>query len=456
MASTNRVFPTWIGRLILLIGISISFLAVLAMPELFHRYDILVYTQWAECWANNWRDIYRLCGTTNYPILGSLTTAGLMNLVMTKNFDQSAVSFRLALAVFDGLNVLGLYWIARRLRIEQAAYWAGIIGVSLSSWVGGALWGQIDNVGLGFILLAIISIISANQTAQKSRRIFWLVGGAFWLACSMLTKQLTIFSFAPLLLMLLISACFAERRPHMLLYEIGIVLVTLLFGLFGWDLIFHLPYGYLSNLQYVWSKGNGAMDAISMNGFNLWIFLKRDPWNPTALVPIFATERARTLMEWLCTPYGLGNLAFLGVNLVAGFQLLRLCLRRYVRGHRSLDSELIGWWLFFAALVNLSFNVLLTGTHERYLYYFYPMAFLACLELRQVHPRLFSFRTILILLTGSLSYGLFVLGILSRWVYQYGDASHKIMSLFHAGLLVYWVILMIRGTVRKNLPGTAP
>lgn len=137
------------------------------------------------------------------------------------------------------------------------------------------------------------------------------------------------------------------------------------------------------------------------------------------------------------TPYNVGMALFMLFNVILGWSQFRFLRRRYLAGEHTLPPEVLLNFVLHLALVNLAFNVLLTGTHERYLYHFYPYILLAWAGLRQ-YSRHFSTAMSFILIFGSILYGAFVLGVLSGEItFQRVTLAHQITALFHAGLLGY-------------------
>ena len=107
------------------------------------------------------------------------------------------------------------------------------------------------------------------------------------------------------------------------------------------------------------------------------------------------------------------------------------------------DSYFVAMALLYLSLINLSFNLTLTGTHERYLYHFYPFIFVALLVLNK-YLGSHSYSNLLILFFGSLTYGLFLFAFLNRWIRITSLFIFKEMSIFYLFFLGYLIYILIR------------
>jgi hypothetical protein len=426
--------------ILLLTGSLFSIFAVMALPGFYFHKDLETFWAWSQAWNRGWQEIYVTCPECNYPIIGLFSSAGLTGLtglLQKLGYEKAVFVFRLFLAFVDGLNVFLVYWILKKLSIEKAAFWAGVMGVSISSWVGGALWGQIDGVSQFFILATLAWIVKGNVDRWPSRAAFriYLAGTGILLACILLTKQLTLFSVFSISLLVAANLLFYSRAWKQVTLHSALALAAFLATVSVWDLFLKLPAPYFSHLHYIVQEGVYRGDIISGNGFNLWMFLGRDMWS-SAYVPLTANLP-------FFTPFWIGRLFFvIFVGLITSSLLL--FLQEHLRGRETfLNREVILNFIFFLALVNLGFNIFLTGTHERYLYHFYPYIIVAVAGLESYSP-IFTAKTRSLLVFGASFYGIFILMILSQIDFRLGYLPHWVMGIFHLGLLIYLTAVILR------------
>src|SRR5262249_37342711 len=106
--------------------------------------------------------------------------------------------------------------------------------------------------------------------------------------------------------------------------------------------------------------------------------------------------------------------------------------------------------LLYLAQSNLGFNVLLSGTHERYLYHCFPFLILAAFFFWE-RQTVFSGRSVLLCLGAAILYGLFVYSVLSPPV-----IPHEFVGAIHLVLLICLFFLSVRlqsGTAQPISPG---
>ncbi len=336
----------------------------------------------------------------------------------------------------DGANVFLVFLILKELALKNAALWAGIIGLLTSSWAGGAVWGQIDGISQFFILAVLLWIIR-DQLAGGIPPVVFLAVSSLLTAMLLLTKQLSIFSFISIELLLAVCM-FTGRKFRTGFSYLGILLGLQLFFVFVWDLFLRLPEPYRSHLQLVWGPRSNPGGQLSANGINLWVLLDRDMWSSSS-DPLFPNSGSAFLN--LPTPYAIGILLFLVFAAGITVSLLIFLRRRGLSNGAGTDREALLNFLLHLALINLGFNLLLTGTHERYLFHCYPFLLIACLGLREFDKR-FSGWLIALVLVGANLYGWFVLGVLQgglAWNYQ----AHKYLAVYHLGLLAVLIFLTL-------------
>jgi hypothetical protein len=330
--------------------------------------------------------------------------------------------------------------------------WAGIVGLLPSSWVGGALWGQIDSISQFFILLAFAWIVHNNLKVPSEKRnvTIYLAVSSVMLSWIVLSKQLTIFSLFSIGCLLFTSLIFISKKWTQFARRGLFVAASFILSIAFWDVFLILKKPYFSHLYYIWKTGSNHGDIISGNGFNIWMFFGRDMLS-SSHVPFFFTSGANSEVFSFFTPYGVGLFLFLLFNSILAFFLGLFLWKRFSTHERFMNREVLLNFLFHFSLVNLSFNIFLTGTHERYLYHFYPFIILAVLGL-QKYTKLFSSYTVYILLFGSALYGSFILYILSGIGRSYGYTYHWVVGLFHLGLLCFLSITYFKYLTRPAIP----
>jgi len=418
-------------------GLFLSLLAVIALPDFYYHKDFAAFWEWGQIWNQGWREIYWSCAQCNYPILGMVGTAGLVGLLSPLGYEKTVFFFRISMALVDGLNVLLIFWLLKKFLVGKAAYWAGTIGILISSWVGGALWGQIDGVSQFLILALIAWIVKGNVQGWTSRAGFrvFLVGSGSFLASLVLLKQLTIFSVLPLGLLLVVNIFFFSREWRQFFLNFSLFAAAFLVPLFVWDFFLKLPAPYFSHLIYIWSQGSNHGDLISRDGFNLWIFLGRDMMS-SSHISLFKDIP-------LLTPYNLGNFLFISFMLLITFSWLLSLRSHFQRGENYLNREILLNGIFYLALVNLGANIFLTGTHERYLYHFYPYIILAWLGLES-YSRLFTSKALSFFVLGGCLYGLLILKVLPNLDFRLGYWPNWLLGSFHLCLIVYLTVIIFK------------
>lgn len=89
-----------------------------------------------------------------------------------------------------------------------------------------------------------------------------------------------------------------------------------------------------------------------------------------------------------------------------------------------------------------------TGTHERYLYYFYSFIIIACLALMP-YSRFFNKITLTVLLSGALIYGVYLFVYLSGIVRVVDYLPIRIIATFHLGIFIYLLYLWIWNSIAQ-------
>ena len=436
---------------LLALGVLCSFVLVIVFRDFYHHEDLNVFWKWANSWPDHWRNIYISCKWCNYPVIGVFSSAGLLRILGNGDYQNAVFFFRMVLGFVDGVNILLLFWLLKKLDIDNAAMWAGIVGLLPSSWVGGALWGQIDSISQFFILIAFAWIVHNNlreQSDKKNVAIYLAVSGVM-LSWIVLSKQTTIFGLFSIGCLLFTSLVFTSKKWTQFALKSLFAAAFFILPIAFWDVFLILKKPYFSHLYYIWKTGSNHGDIISGNGFNIWMFLGRDMLS-SSHVPLFFASSANPEVFSFFTPYWIGLFLFLLFNSALAFFLFLFLWKRFSNHKRFMDRDVLLNFLFHFSLVNLSFNIFLTGTHERYLYHFYPFIILAVLGLKK-YTKPFSNYTVYILLFGAGLYGSFILYLLSGIGRSHGYTYHWGVGLFHFGLLCLLSITYFRYVTRPAI-----
>ncbi len=256
------------------------------------------------------------------------------------------------------------------------------------------------------------------------------------MSLAILTKQLILFSLVSLGFMSLVNIVLYAHTPARIISSSLILGVAVIAPILLIDLALNLNTPYLSHLQIILAIGSKLGDTVSSFGFNIWTFLAKDP-RGSSHDPINIQLGSMTLFS--IVPYWAGMLLFLLVNGFFLFIYVNYFYRQYASGIQFFNVENILLFLLHLALVNLSFNLFLAGTHERYLYHFYPFIIMACLGLGFVRRGF-----VYILLAGGTFYGAVLYGYLTRLNLQFGQIPFAILGVFHFLVFLYLVFLLLR------------
>ncbi len=296
------------------------------------------------------------------------------------DFKHIVAPFRYYLAVIDALNVVAAYFIMMRLKVKYAPLWAGLIGLLPSSWMGTSAWGQIDGVGQLLMMSMFILFLWFNLSSKVDdlRYYLFIISAGILMSLAILTKQLILFSLVSLGFMTLVNIILYSRKPAKIILSILVLALAVVVPVLLIDLVLNLNPPYLSHLQIILAIGSRLGDIISSFGFNIWTFLAEDP-RGSSHDPINIQIGSMSLFS--VVPYWTGIFLFLLVNAFFVYIYAKYFYRSYVNGVQFFSVENMHLFLLHLALVNLSFNLFLAGTHERYLYHFYPFVIMACLGL---------------------------------------------------------------------------
>ena len=401
----------WIIFFIALIG---PLLTRILYPGFYHLFDVSTFKSWSA-FTTPWRNVYLTTCYCNYPIVGLLLSTGVIELL-----GNSITNYLMFSACIDGINVIVIYLILKRLGIEKAILWSGIIGILLSTWVGGFLWGQIDNIGQLILYSSCFCLLKLWQEKDKKNYFIHTLFGLSILA-GLLTKQLLIFSLTGIgigyLVWLLKTIPLKTSFIRMICAASGFFIPLLLI-----ELWVYIPTEYtFFHLEKILATGSDHMEIISGNGFNIWTILYSDQ-NMSSSIPLIA---------WL-TPMHLGLFSFFTYFSFITLRLIRTQVFTF------------GTIILYIGLINLAMNVFFTGTHERYLYHCYPFILMGILSTLTYRKRIESpnyFGILSITLVCATIYGMFVFGVLMKtWKEGYFYQSliaHRITALVHLAYFIY-------------------
>lgn len=402
MTTAATPTPPWkpsLGTaLLLLAGVALPFVLVALLPNTYHKGDLMAYARWADCLQAFGPRTYLECAAyrpespLGYPAVGLWLSGGVvqaMRLVSESAFGRTLDAqttdalVRFYLAIFAALDFLLLAYLARLMRYGRPVLAAFLLMLLPWMVVGGILWGQLDGLSLAGALLAFIALWQAWRAASRQcagPAGLWLLLATLTLVGFVLVKQLNTFAL-PFFLFLLALALWAFWR------ELGgrgvaVALTVLLVALAAFRLLdsrFALPPEALGSSFWHGWRVSPHGDVISGNGFNLWILLGRDMWS-SSREPFTALRLGAWQQE--LTPYHTGIVLYALLLLflfVTAFLAVRPALARGALARLSDDGQagLLALLALLLGLTQLGFNVLLTGTHERYLFLGYPFLILS-------------------------------------------------------------------------------
>jgi len=454
--------PQILRVIALLAGVSLPFIVVREIP-VYHLFDYTVFSTWAECWSEYGAKIYLNC-RANYPFVGIVATAGALSTLKTllgDGYPELIKSFHFYLAIFDALNFILVWLIARALKLKYALGISLLIAALPSTWAGGALWGQIDDVSQFFLLASVLCFVKSTQS--NSDRLSWhsvafCFFGIFASVMFILTKQLAVFSL-PALLPLALLACLRLWTSGTKFHGAMAAGLALLSGvIFFWFLDSRLEvpsiYHGLSYL-FVWISGGGP-SVISANGFNIWMLLGRDMWS-SPKEPFYCLRSSG--YQFCLTPsysglmlYGIYLLALSALNVALIFKLLQ----REGLHDQTRIRFMLAVLIMYIAQANLGLNVFLVGTHERYLYHCFPFLILAAFYFSE-YTDLVSWRSIVLFVTAAILYGAFVFMVLIDTPLIRLLRVHEITAALFLLLLIYLCILSLKLYNKSiRIPPSAP
>ena len=304
------------------------------------RNDVSSFEAWAITLATHpFSQFYGSTSFADYPpgyfyflwVVGHLYAA----IAPHGNLDILKYLVKLPAVLMDLADGALLYAIVRRFASERWALAAAALFVLNPAVIFiSAAWGQVDSISGGLALLAMYLLLRADDAR-------WNVAFA-WVA---LAFSLLIKPQAAILIPLFLAFAFADKeRRAARLAATGVGIVAALIFVFALSVPFHPsgnPADVFSWLYGKYTFGKNVYAYNSVNAFNLWSVLHG-----------FWTPDSQQIGPW--PQY------FWGILLVAAATVLTLV--------RYLQSRTQQAFIESAALLALSFYMLSTRMHERYIY----------------------------------------------------------------------------------------
>ncbi|MBC6952494.1 hypothetical protein DWB58_31680 [candidate division KSB1 bacterium] len=425
--------------IVFIAGLTLPAFAIFIYPDWFQPDDLDAFLRWSQDWAKGAQTIYVNCMYCNYPFLGMAFSAGAVDWLGIRDFDGMMGLFRYYLALIDSLNVAALYYLLKTLAVKDSAFWAGVVGLLPSSWIGTSYWGQIENFGqlfiLGFLLLAAIINKIPESKSWRTYLLAFTLG--FLLSCLLMTKQLVFFSVISLGSMAVANLVLISRKRIRALLALTVLALSFAAPILLVDSLLKYDSQYLSHLHYVLAAGSSHGDTISSFGFNIWTLFTDDPFG--------SSHETMSVFGLNLIPYNAGIALFLLSILLLSVAAIYFHIGEYKTGNRSFTVRHLCFWLVHLALVNLSFNLFLTGTHERYLYHFYPFAIASVLFLQKMEGVNRA-----VLLGGATFYGVFLYGYLTGYNLNFDQLPYRIMTVLHVYLLVFFTGVLINVFLKQR------
>ncbi|PSB26857.1 hypothetical protein [Stenomitos frigidus] len=445
---------------LILLGIALPFLLVTYI-DYYSWGDVETFRSWSDCWGQQIYAAYCSKLPPNYPVVGLTVSAGLINTISSifgiTERNTSILIFRYCLAFIDALNFLLFVLLASLMRFRHPIHIGLILLMMPSTWVGSAVWGQIDGILLFFCLLSVIGFFKAwlasgveagSQKAWKSG--IYLLLGILSFCLYLLTKQLALFSLPFFFILFLITVWkFWKSFRYRSLFWLSLALIVFILCFRYIDSFFEVPEQFHHSSYWFVLKGAGSEygNKISVNGFNLWMFLGLD-MSSSSHVPFFTLE----LGSWMdpISPYKAGIISysiFIAFLLLTAFKGASTILKKnvWIEQKDKLESHLMALLCFFHGFCHLGFNVLLCGTHERYLYLGYPFLLISVAWF-YTNQLVFSRQPAICCFLAAAAYGCFVFSFIKGLPpLLFPLRRHEFLASIHLFLLVFlldqWMLI---------------
>lgn len=411
-------------KVIFIIGLILPFFMVLLFPEAYHHYDVTTFIEW-NGYSKSFNTLYTTDCVCNYPYMGLAVSSGFLRI-----FSENIQLFRLFLSIIDAGVIIVLLKILQTLNIKRALLWSGIIALLPSSWVGTSYWGQIDNIGqlllILFIYFLLVNLKNKDSLYYKKFKVFLFIA-AFICTSMLLVKQLLLFSLTSCGLLLFYLVIKKSQNFIQILLNLFILIFAALLPLIIIDLTVDFKKEFISHLHQIIATGSDHMKKISGNGFNIWMFLNRE-MKSSSDAPFLS----------ILTPRNTGILFY-----ILYYIFITVLVIKQIYNEKINSEKTIVFFIIHLAMINLGFNLLLSGTHERYLIHFYPYLFIFLLYYND------KFRgQIQIGIYGAVLYGFFVWLILYKPIYFY---SHMAIGVFHIIYFIQLNFLLLPSSFNKQV-----
>jgi hypothetical protein len=444
----SRIFTFFL----FIVGITLPFLLV-NYVHYYYTNDVATFRGWAECLEKFSQQIYLKCLPTppNYPVVGLFLSAGtiqaiksVFNVTDSKTID---FIFRHYLAFFDLFNFILFTRLASLMQFRFPIFVGLILLMVPSTLVGGAIWGQIDGISLTFCLLATIGFFKSwlsndadSLEQSKWKSVSWLLFGTLNLVIFILIKQLSLFSLPFFFILIGITGYKLWKNFHYSsLFWAAIALIIFILFFHYLDSLLAVPKHFNNSSLWFVLTGGGSRHAeiISGNGFNIWMFLGRNMISSSrAPFPLLSDRNALNVV-----PYYAGMILYgilMTFLLLTGFRISWQVLKWSGTKQRyNPEVFLLACLCFFFGLSQLGFNVLLTGTHERYLYLGYPFLLIAVTWF-YVNKVAFKMRSLIFCFFAASAYGFFVFAWMNAPLpgILFPMRRHEFLASIHLFLLV--------------------
>jgi hypothetical protein len=423
-AAVLYLLRPYIAVLSIVAGILCPFIAVSTCDASF-RPDIAAFERWAEHLGNGPSTVYET--DANYPVLGILTSAGAVgwlqrHLGSAHHAFDAVAAFREYLAGWNAVLFLLLGWIATIIRLRMPWTIALLVSVIPSSWVGSALWGQIDGVTQCLLMAPLVATaLLFRQVARKRLGLAVVANGLSFLllGLALLTKQLSVFSVPLLTAFATVGAMQIAVRWKGTGFVLAVASTLVPLGLcLAVDRALPVPAGYHgSSFLYVWMGGGSEHANIIGNGVNVWQLLGRDV-NSRSSEPFWSFMLGATSIQ--LTPSQCGKVLFLAASLLIAI----LWVRSLKRGRSWFEAfrlfggadlqRTIATTLTAIGMHNLAMTLLLCGIHDRYLYHGYVFLLLGSIAVHQKSMGRVSWRIPVGVALGAACYGGFVFSCMAQ------------------------------------------
>ncbi len=443
----NYNYKVLIQWSVFLFALFLPFFVIRFFPKFYHTSDVDDFWRWSQAWGVNWRNIYLNCERCNYPFFGTLVSGGVINVISSiVSHKQIANYFRSYLAIVDAINVLLIWLILRNLQVKNSPLWAGIIGLLPSSWIGSSVWGQIDGINQFLVLIFLNFLIWFNAKPKTSWHYYAALSFAgFLLALLVLTKQLIYFSVVGLLAILFVNIVLYSPRIKKILTSFFTVLLFFCLPIIFLDLILKIKDPYFSHLQYILLTGSQHGNIISSLGLNIWVFFVND-FSTSSKAPL---HLGNTIIDFI-SPYSVGIGLFILFNIILFVLFIKDLLHKHHQSQVGFNTDQIASAIFYLSLINLSFNLMLTGTHERYLYHFYPYAIISCLGLMR-NSKIITAKLLFWLIPFAIAYGMYLCGYLTGDIRGNSYLIIRIMTFANLILFTFLIYSWIKSILSVNL-----